>query len=110
MARKCTAQELVAIPLAVAGWLRYLLGVDDQGAPIEFSPDPMVPYMKEQLAGIVVGQPDSLKDQLKPVLSNVNIFGVDYYEAGLGEKIETMFREEIEGPGAVRRTLIRYLG
>ncbi len=110
MARKGTAQELVAIPLAVAGWLRYLLGVDDQGAPIELSPDPMVPYMKEQLAGIVVGQPDSLKDQLKPVLSNVNIFGVDYYEAGLGEKIETMFREEIEGPGAVRRTLIRYLG
>ena len=101
--------SLIAIPLAIAGWLRYLLGVDDEGKEMELSPDPMIPYMKEALSGIVFGQPESLTDQLKPVLSNTHLFGVDYYAAGLGEKIEGLVREEIAGPGAVRKTLEKYL-
>ncbi|MCA5011204.1 mannitol dehydrogenase family protein, partial [Clostridioides difficile] len=28
-------QTLTAIPLAIAGWLRYLLGVDDEGNAME---------------------------------------------------------------------------
>ena len=109
VARDGSAQALTAIPLAIAGWLRYLLGVDDQGKPIELSPDPMIPYMKEHLAGIEFGRPDTLTDQLKPVLSNETLFGTDLYQAGLGEKIETMVREELDGPGAVRATLKKYL-
>jgi len=31
------------------------------------------------------------------------------YEAGIGEKIEEMFLEEIAGTGAVRATLKKYL-
>jgi len=42
-------------------------------------------------------------------ISNVNIFGSDLYKAGIGEKIEGIFREEIAGPGAVRKTLQKYL-
>ena len=103
------AKKLVGIPLAIAGWLRYLLAVDDQGKPFELSPDPMIPELQSQMAGITFGQPDSLKDQLKPILSNKNIFGVDLYEAGIGEVIEGMVREEISGPGAVRETLKKYL-
>ena len=33
--------SLTAIPLTLAGWLRYLLGVDDRLQPMEISPDPM---------------------------------------------------------------------
>ena len=69
----------------------------------------MVPEMQEQMAGIVVGDASSLKGQLKGILSNENIFAVDLYQAGVGEKIEEIFREEIEGPGAVRKTLKKYL-
>ncbi|MFR0980209.1 MAG: mannitol dehydrogenase family protein, partial [Holdemania filiformis] len=31
--------DLKAIPLVYAGWLRYLLGIDDQGQPMPLSPD-----------------------------------------------------------------------
>jgi hypothetical protein len=33
--------ELKLIPLALAAWLRYLLGIDDQGQPFTVSPDPL---------------------------------------------------------------------
>lgn len=104
------AKKLTAIPLAIAGWCRYLLAVDDKGNPFELSADPMVPELTKQLAGIEVGKPDTYKGQLKPILSNVNIFGCDLYQAGIGERIEEMFVEEIAGAGAVRETLKKYIG
>ena len=104
-----SAGSLTAVPLAIAGWLRYLMAVDDQGRTFELSPDPMIPYMQEQLSGIEYGNPDSLRDQLKPVLRNETLFGVDLYKAGLGEKIEEMVREELAGEGAVRAALKKYL-
>lgn len=109
MAKYGDASRLTAIPLAIAGWLRYLLALDDNGAPFELAPAPMIPELQAQMTGIKLGQPQSLNGQLRDILSNKNIFGLDLYQAGVGEKIETMFREEIEGPGAVRRTLKKYL-
>lgn len=104
------AKKLTAVPLAIAGWCRYLLAVDDQGESFELSPDPMVPELTAKLAGIQLGKPETYTGQLKDILSNANIFGSDLYEAGLGEKIEEMFLEEIAGSGAVRATLKKYLG
>lgn len=103
------AKKLTAIPLAIAGWCRYLLAVDDNGKPFELSPDPMVPELTKKLEGITLGNPDTYKGQLKDILSNANIFGTNLYEAGIGETIEGMFLEEIEGVGAVRKTLKKYL-
>lgn len=105
-----SAKELVYIPLAIAGWLRYLLAVDDEGKAFELSPDPMLDTMKDALAGITFGNPDSVGDKLKAMLSNANIFGTDLYEAGIGEKIEIIFKEELAGNGAVRATLEKYVG
>lgn len=105
-----TAESLVAIPLGIAGWLRYMLGVDDQGQSYELAPDPMNDELTELFKDIVIGDPDSLKGQLKPVLSNKNIFFTDLYEAGLGNKIEDMFREMISGVGATRATIHKYFG
>lgn len=103
------ASRLKGIPLAVAGWVRYLLAVDDEGNAFELSPDPLNEELQELLSTVKVGEPDSLKDQAREILSNVNIFGVDLYKAGIGEKIEEILREEIAGPGAVRKTVQKYL-
>lgn len=103
------AKKLTAIPLAIAGWCRYLLGVQDDGEKFELSADPMAGELTAELAGIEVGKPETYTGQLKAILSNANIFGIDLYEAGIGEKIEEMFKEEIAGTGAVRATLKKYL-
>lgn len=104
------ASRLTAIPLGIAGWLRYMLGVDDAGNRYELAPDPMNEEIQEQLKDIVVGEPETFTDQLKPILSNERIFFVDIYQTGLGEKIETMFREMIGGPGAIKATVHKYVG
>ncbi|MDO4329736.1 MAG: mannitol dehydrogenase family protein [Lachnospiraceae bacterium] len=104
------AKKLTAIPLAIAGWCRYLLAVDDAGNAFELSPDPMIPELTKKLEGIQVGKPETYTGQLKPILSNANIFGINLYDAGIGERIEDMFVEEIAGPGAVREVLKKYLG
>lgn len=101
--------SLVYIPLAIAGWCRYLLGVDDKLAPMEISSDPMLPELKKTLSGIKVGAPQTYTGQLKTILSNPVLFAVDLYQAGLGEKIEGLFLELIAGEDAVRDTLIKYL-
>lgn len=103
------AKKLVAIPLAIAGWCRYLLAVDDEGNAFTPSSDPMLPELMEQLSGVELGKPETYTGQLKPILSNVNVFGIDLYAAGIGERIEEMFLEEIAGVGAVRRTLKKYM-
>ena len=103
------AKKLTAIPLAIAGWCRYLLGVNDEGEKFELSADPMLPELSKVLEGIEVGKPETYTGQLKSILSNANIFGIDLYQAGIGDKIEEMFKEEIAGPGAVRATLKKYM-
>ena len=97
------------IPLVFAGWCRYLLGVDDALREMPVSPDPMAPALQALLAGVKVGTPETGTDQRRPILSNAAIFGVDLYQAGLGEKTEAAFRAMLAGPGAVRTTLRRYL-
>lgn len=105
-----TAESLVYIPLAIAGWLRYLMGIRDDGSAFTCSADPMLLELQRAMDGIQFGNPDSVGDRLRPILSNRMIFGMDLYLAGIGERIEQMFREEIAGPGAVRETLKKYGG
>lgn len=101
--------KLIALPLSVAGWLRYLLAVNDEGKPFELSDDPLMPELKAALTGIELGNPQSVGDKLKAILSNSSIFGLDLYDAGIGPKVEELFIEMIKGPGAVRETITRHL-
>lgn len=101
--------ELNAVPLALAGWLRYLLAVDDNLEPMEVSSDPLKDDLQAQLAGIEAGRPETYNGQLRPILKNASIFGVDLEQAGLADKIEKIFVEELAGKGAVRATLRKYL-
>ena len=104
-----SAERLTAIPLGIAGWLRYMLGVDDMGNTYELAPDPMVPEIQTALSSVVFGNPASLTDQLHPILSNEKVFFIDLYKAGLGEKIEGMFREMIAGKGSTKATIHKYM-
>ncbi|MDR1095684.1 MAG: mannitol dehydrogenase family protein [Spirochaetaceae bacterium] len=101
--------NLKLIPLVIAVWCRYLLGIDDAGKPFAPSPDPLLAHLRDALKGVTAGNPDSGKGKLKAILSNEKIFGVDLYKAGLGERIEGCFAELLAGPGAVRKTLQKYL-
>ena len=101
--------SLTAIPLAIAGWLRYLLAVDDEGKEMNVSSDPMLEVLQKQLADVKLGNPESADGKLTEILSNKVLFGSDLNEIGLAEKIEGMFKELIAGPGAVRATLHKYM-
>jgi fructuronate reductase len=105
-------KELKLIPLIFAGWLRYLMGIDDQGNPFELSPDPLYENLAPSLSGISLGQSDqaAIHSKLETVLSNPDLFGLNLYEAGLGKQVEDHFAEMIAGPGAVRKVLSRMVG
>lgn len=102
-------KDLKYIPLVLAGWCRYLLGVNDNGEAFELSPDPMLEQLKEYVKGISLGNIEGIHGFLQPLLSNEKIFGINLYEVGLGNKIEGYFIELIKGKGAVRATLQKYL-
>lgn len=101
--------SLVAIPLVIAGWLRYLLGVDDNGNAMQVSPDPMLPELQYVLSSLRLGEPEESDRVLDSILDNKNLFGVSLKEIGLAEKVTEMFKELMSGPGAVRETLMKYL-
>lgn len=96
---------LVAIPLALAGWMRYLLAVDDKGEAFEVSSDPLKDDLQAKLAGIQVGKPETYTGQLKSILANASIFGIDLTKTCVADKVEKYFVAELAGPGAVRKTL-----
>lgn len=101
--------DLTGIPLVLAGWLRYLLGIDDQGAQFQLSPDPLLDSLTHALAGITLGTTDSCQQKLTPILKNQQLFGVDLDEVGLADRVQQMFLQMIAGTNAVRETLRQYL-
>lgn len=101
---------LTYIPLVLAGWCRYLLGINDDGESFEVSPDPLYAEVSAYLKEARLGQTGPFHDKLMPILSNEKIFGVNLYEIGLGVKVENYFTELVAEKGAVRKTLEYYLG
>lgn len=98
--------DLKYIPLALAGWLRYLLAVDDKGKAFRCSSDPMLESLQAQLSFVKLGEPETAAEEvLKPILSNPTLFAVDLYEAGLADKVTVYLKKMLVGPGAVRATL-----
>lgn len=108
-AQKGDVDTLTLMPLVLAGWLRYLLAVDDEGNAFEPSSDPLLADSQAKLADIKLGMTDVTSEQLKPLLANQVIFGVDLYEIGLAEKVTAYFNELNAGVGAIRATLKKYV-
>ncbi len=100
--------DLKLIPLVHAGWLRYLMAVDDNGNAFEPSSDPLLETAQAYVKDFKLGEePDCAK--LNELLRNETIFGVDLVEAGLADKVCAYFTELTAGPGAVRETLHKYV-
>ena len=94
--------------MVFAGWMRYLMAIDDNGAAFELSPDPLLDTVCPIVADIKLGDTD-VEETIKPLLTNKAIFGVDLYEVGLAELTVQYFKELIAAPGAVRETLKKYV-
>ena len=109
IARGLDMSNLVLIPLTLAGYARYLKGIKDNGEPFEPSPDPMLEELQAIVKPLEVGKADQDYSCLRLLYSRKDVFGVDLYEAGLGEQIEGMVKELFAGEGAVRKTLHKYV-
>lgn len=103
--------SLVGIPLTIAAWLRYLMGIDDNGKPMEISPDPMLEELQKHIKNIKFKNKETIGNNLKPILSNKIIFTVDLYDEkiNLGKKIESYFSEMISKENAVKECLEKYI-
>ena len=101
--------NLVLIPLVLAGYARYLKGIDDAGNAFAPSPDPLLAELQAIVAPLEVREGEQDFSCLKALYSRTDVFGVDLYAIGLGEKIEGMVAELFAGPGAVRKTLHKYV-
>lgn len=100
--------DLKLIPFTLAGWCRYLMGIDDGGRPFSPSPDPMLPELTATLSGVRLGQTGPFHSVLQPILSRKEIFGTDLYETELGKTAEADFAELVSGKGAVRAALKKH--
>lgn len=99
---------LTFIPLVFAGYARYLTATGDDGKTFELSPDPNITELTAIVSGFRLDGSFDIA-ALRPLFSNSEIFGINLYEYGLGEKAEAMFAEMAEGTGCIRKTIEKYL-
>lgn len=102
-------KSLKLIPLVFAGWLRYLMGITDDGEPFELSSDPLLSKAREYVKGYGLSKEPKELSGLDGLLSNETIFGVDLVKIGMSDLVKKYFEELSCGTGAVRRTLEKYL-
>ena len=96
--------KLRYIPVVLAGYLRYLTGINDEGQPFTLSPDPLL----DELTGIMSAYrngKEATAQELKSILARKDIFAVDLYEAGLAERITELFNRMNSAQGMVRAVL-----
>ena len=101
--------DLKLIPLVLAGWLRYLMGIDDAGNAFTPSPDPLLDAVTPYVAGFALNDEPKDLSVLDKLLSNEKIFGVDLHAVGLAELVKSYFAELSSGAGAVAAALEKYV-
>ncbi|MBQ3164688.1 MAG: mannitol dehydrogenase family protein [Lachnospiraceae bacterium] len=101
-------KDIKRIPLVFAGWLRYLMGINDNGDKFELSSDPMLETVCPYVADLKLGDTE-VHESVAPILANEKIFGVNLYEIGLGKLVEQYFVEMLAGKGAIMNTLKKYV-
>jgi len=102
-------KNLKFIPFVFAGWLRYLMGIGDNGKAFNLSSDPLLDTVRGYVANVKFGDRVS-SNSLYELLSNKSIFGVNLYEVELADKVVSYFNDMIAGEGAVRKTLEKVVG
>jgi fructuronate reductase len=101
--------DLKLIPLVFAGWLRYLMGVDDNGNPFTPSSDPLLEEAGRYVKGYELSAEPKDLEKLNSLLSNEKIFGVNLVEIGMDSLVKKYFSELSSGKGAVKATLEKYV-
>ncbi|PXV91070.1 fructuronate reductase [Lachnotalea glycerini] len=101
--------DLKYIPLVFAGWLRYLMAIDDKGNSFELSPDPLLDRVCPYVNTIKLGDHVDAYSSLKPLLQDKTIFGIDLCEVGLAKLVCDYFAEMIIGEGAIEAALNKYV-
>ncbi len=101
--------NLKLIPLVFAGWLRYLMGIDDNGKRFELSQDPMLNSLTSIMSSINIGDDKNFEEVLRPILEDKRIFGVNLYEVNMAKTVCNYFKEMISERGAVKVTLEKYV-
>ncbi len=96
------------IPLVFAGWLRYLMGLDDDLTPFTPSSDPRLEEAQEYLKDIKIGMKGPFP-ALETLLKDESIWGVNLPEIGMADLVLSYFTELIAEKGAIRKTLIKYV-
>ncbi|MCF0237492.1 MAG: mannitol dehydrogenase family protein [Sphaerochaetaceae bacterium] len=99
---------LKCIPLVLASWMRYCLGVDDNGNAFTPSPDPLLEMAQEQVSGIKLGDKGPFDEKLKTLMENTQIWGLNLYESPLKDRVLEAFEKLVAGKGAVRNTIHEY--
>lgn len=100
-------KDLKKIPLVFAGWLRYLMGINDNGEAFELSPDPLLETVTPYVSSLELKEytVEELREKVLPLLKNKAIFGVDLEEVGLDDLVLSYFKDLLLEKGSVRKTL-----
>lgn len=103
------ADQLKLVLLPVAGFLRYTLGIDDQGESYQLEDDPRKERLTACGSQAKIGDPASVA-AFKELISDKGIMGDDLYQHGsAGTILQEMVTKMLNGKGAVAQTITEYL-
>ncbi len=102
-------ENLRLIPLVFAGWLRYVMGIDDSGNEFTPSSDPLPDTVRTRIKDVRLGDAGPFDEMLRPLLADDSLWGVNLYDAGLAARVAGYFTELVAGIGAVQKTLERHV-
>ena len=101
-------EDLKLIPLVYAGWLRYLMGIDDEGREFTPSSDPLLEEARQYVADYELSFSPKDLSKLDALLANEKIFGVNLHAIGMDTLVKQYFAELSSGVGAVATALKKY--
>ena len=102
-------EDLKLIPLVYAGWLRYLMGIDDEGREFTPSSDPLLEEARQYVADYELNFSPKDLSKLDALLANEKIFGVNLHAIGMDTLVKQYFAELSSGVGAVAAALKKYV-
>ena len=102
-------EDLKLIPLVYAGWLRYLMGIDDEGREFTPSSDPLLEEVRQYVADYELSFSPKDLSKLDALLANEKIFGVNLHAIGMDTLVKQYFAELSSGVGAVAAALKKYV-
>lgn len=96
-----SVDDLEGIPMALALWCRYLVGLDDNGEEMQLSSDPMLDELRAVVAEAQIGRSVSIL----PILGNQKVFNFDLLSTSVASKAQAYFDFMLAEKGNVRKAL-----